>query len=155
MGALLGVVVCPTGGLIGWGLKAHSRALTVVWTLDIESAAWRGAFIGVLMGWQGQSPKKMWMTVGISAVALMLYDSLRLIAHNVLPQNVFDLRVLLHFLLNSFIIGGVVYLLLTKEDRSQKVHVADSTEQEAPQIDQGGETTGEPDLPQEAKRADA
>ncbi len=155
LGAMVGIVVCPLGGLLGWWMGAHNRPLTVVWTLDLESAGWRGAFIGLLMGWQGRSRKTMWIVVGISMVALTLYDWICLILHHVLPQNVFNIRVTLHFLLNIAIIGGVVYLLLTKEDHSQKVHTADSTQQEAPQIDQGGETTGEPDLPQEAKRADA
>jgi hypothetical protein len=151
----VGIVVCPLGGLLGGWLGAHSRPLTVVWTLDLESAGWRGAFIGLLMGWQSRSRKSAWMIIGISTVVLTLYDGIHLILHNVLPQNVFNIRMTLHFLLNSVIIGGIVYLLLTKEDRSQKVHTVDAAEQEASLIDQKGETAGEPDLPQEAKRADA
>lgn len=157
LGALMGIVVCPLGGLLGWWLGAHSRPLTVGWTLDLESAGWRGAFIGLLMGWQGRSRKTMWIVVGTSTVALTLYDWIYLILHHVLPQNVFDMRMPLHFLLNSVLIGGGVYLLLSKEDRSQsqKVHTVDSAEQEASPIDHEGETTGELDLPQEAKRAEA
>lgn len=117
VGATVSVVVCVSGGLIGWQIGAYSRALTIVWTLHPETAAWRGALLGLLVGWLSRTPKQMLAAFGIGTVALLVSDWKSQLSVFVPYQNVFDFAVVLHYIANALLVCAATYLLLLKHDR--------------------------------------
>lgn len=117
VGALASVVVCLTIGLIGWQIGAYSRGLIIVWTLHPETAAWRGALLGLLVGWLSRTPKQMLAAFGIGTVALLAHDWKSQLSAFVPYQNVFDFAVVLHYIANALLVCTATYLLLLKHDR--------------------------------------
>lgn len=118
LGAAIGVLICVTGGLLGWWIGAGGAALTLVWTLDWQAAAARGAMLGLLIGWLATSRAQLWRVWLFGTVLLLVWEWKNQFFRFVFWPNIFDLRVALHLLFNTLLICAATYAGLRLQTRN-------------------------------------
>lgn len=114
IGALAAITACTAVGLVSAQMGFYSRAVTVVWTLQTDKAAWRGALLGLLTGWLAHTRPQLLRVYGLSVLLLLLLDWREQLAAFMPYSNLFDAAVTLNYLLFTLLICAVVFFVLRR-----------------------------------------
>lgn len=111
-GALLSLVLCAAVALMSAQMSFYNQAITIVWTLQSDKALWRGAMLGLLIGWLGRTPKQAQKVCAFGFVLLILNDWREQRAAFMPFNHLFDLNVTLQYLLYALIMSALTFRAL-------------------------------------------
>lgn len=113
IGATVSILLCAAFGGLAWSLNNRSPSVSLVWVMNSEQAAYRGAFVGAVVGWSTFSWREVARAGFISVIALGLYTAYDLLSY-ILPGSFFDFAFVLHLISYTGLTCSIVYASLAR-----------------------------------------
>jgi hypothetical protein len=119
------VVLCSAVNLVLWRFRYYTSATGIVWMSDAETLLWRGALVGVIVGWRPLRAVASVFASALGGVVLAMLLSIWWIAFGThhLPYAI-DTPVSLHFIINGLLVGVPTNLVIGRILSERKEEVA-------------------------------
>lgn len=122
-GAVCNVVLCSFVSVVMSFGRYFSYPVAVVWVAQLETALWRGAVVGAVIGWWLNSWRATVVASAAGGLVLALLRAVATILEGTrLPYvaDVVDQWVVMHFVLNGLSVGAVAGWLVRRAGRASR-----------------------------------